>query len=205
MTTLLLSAGNATRLGERAPGGCKAMTEVGGRTIIDWWSDVDPGLQVVCRREHAGVLPTAANPVYCDDGGGAAVAVKAALPTEGPVTVVYADTWLPSWQVPKGVDWCAVAAASGGRKWDVVEDGLVAYRDVEPGEAALVCIGLYRFADVDRLEWALQEAIGMAQFFGGGEAGMADVVNAYGCTFRPVVGWQDVGDPRALSQWKALA
>lgn len=207
MTTLLLSAGKATRLGDDAPGGCKALAVVGGKTMLGWWLDFDPTLTLVCRSEHVPHLPTGlVDTITCDSGGGAAVAVQEALPfADGPVTVAYADTWVPADCVPRGQDWCAVAAAAGGRRWDVVEGGLVAYTDVPAGDAALVCIGLYRFNDTPALAKALTEAIVLARLEGR-EAGMADVVNIYGdgLSFRPVLGWQDVGDPHALSSWRRM-
>jgi hypothetical protein len=207
VTTLLLSAGNATRLGDAAPGGCKALTPVGGKTMLGWWLDIDPGLTLICRTEHVPQLYSGLVEVFtCDDGGGPAKAVAKALPyCDGPITVAYADTWVAVNSMPLGVDWCGVAAAAGGRNWDVLEDGLMAYRHVEAGDVALVGIGLYRFADVDRLGKALDEAIDMANELGNAEAGMADVVNIYGCSFRPVLGWQDVGDAHALAAWRRLS
>lgn len=203
MTTLLLSAGQATRQGKRAPMGCKALVDVGGRTMLDWWQEYDPGLTLVCRPEHASGVLSKASDVVLSNGGGPAAAVQDALRygADGPVTVVYADTWVPVHAVPKGVDWCGVAAAAGGRRWDVLEGGLLAYVDCGPGSAELVAIGLYRFADVDRLIKVVDTAVERAVEWGV-EAGMSDVVNLYGCTFKPVWGWQDVGDEAALDAWK---
>lgn len=203
MTTLLLSAGQATRLGDAAPGGCKALVDVGGRTMLDWWQEIDPGLTLVCRPEHAHMVLSKASDVVLSNGGGSAVAVQDALQygLDSPVTVAFADTWVPAHAVPAGVDWCGVAAAPGGRRWDVLEGGLLAYVDLDPGASALVAIGLYRFADVERLVKVVDSAVTRAQRQGV-EAGMADVVNLYGCSFKPVWGWQDVGDMAALAAWK---
>lgn len=202
MTALLLSAGRASRLGDMAPGGCKAMTVVGGRTMIDWWGDLLGGRPtVVCRSEHLPVVPDDVDTVICDEGGGPAVALASALPAcdlAEPITVGFADTWLQ--RLPEGPAWCAVAAADPGRAWDVVDDGIVWYGD--PGETSLVCVGAYRFAEHHRLAQACAVAIGDA-YVRRGEAPMGAVVNAYGLPFVSVPCWQDVGDPGALDRWRA--
>ena len=203
MTTVLLSAGNATRLGPAAPGGCKALVEVGGRTMLDWWWEVgdDDDLLVVVRSEHVELCPALEGVRYavCDEGGGPARALAHVLPllNEGPITVAYADTWLPG--LPRGEEWCGVAAARGGRRWDVVEDGLLAYRDVDLGEVALVAVGAYRFGARWRLELALDHELRLAP--PDAEVGLADVVNDLGLPLVPVQGWRDVGDRDALAAW----
>lgn len=205
MTLVLLSAGNATRLGNRAPQGCKALSRVGGRTMLSWWQAVDKRPLVVCRTNHSKgwQFPSeTVDTIACDEGGGPAVALRAALPhVRGPVTVAYADTWVPAASIPDTTDWCGVGVGHGGRSWDVLDDGLLKYRPVKPRQMAVVAIGLYRFANVVRLAEAVDESIAEAD----GECGMAPVVNRYRCRFLPVVGWQDVGDVNALDQWKALA
>lgn len=200
MTTLLLSAGKATRLGDRAPKGCKALNEVDGQTMLDHWLSHDPDTVIACAPEHVTALPSGVDVVIVQGGGGPAAALREALPyADFPVTVAYADTWVKA--VPDAEEFCGIAAAKGGRRWDVHHDSCITYRYVAPDVAALVCIGLYRFADHDRLAKALDVAIEMA---GDGEAGMADVVNVYGLPFVPVLGWQDVGDPAALEAWRPL-
>lgn len=206
MTTILLSAGNATRLETLAPAGCKALTRVGDRTMLDWWRGHDPNVIVVCRTEHtkSWEFPDDANVISCDEGGGPAVAVRTALPhVRGPLTVAYADTWVPPGCVPYGTDWCGVATARGGRAWDILTDGVLTYRHISSNEVATVAIGLYRFSDMDRLGRALDTAIEIGDIRE--ETGMAAVVGLYGARFKPVVGWQDVGDRKALERWKALA
>jgi hypothetical protein len=191
----MLSAGNASRLG----GGCKALTEVGGRTMLDWWRSIAGTVTVVCRSEHANLIDGPV--VICDDGGGPALALSAALEhvEDRPLTVVYADTWVPA--VPAVMEFCGVAAGEGGRKWDVIEDDIAAYCEVPEGSSALVAIGLYRFARLDDLF----DAVGKVLFDAPpGEVGMADVVNAYGLPFIPVPGWQDVGDPAAQARWRLM-
>lgn len=205
MTAVLLSAGKATRLGDRAPQGCKALVEVGGETMLGHWRkrfSADDFL-VVCRSEHQDAMDDAGvRSVVCDTGGGPAAALAAALPyCSGPTTVIYADTW--SSHLPEADAFCGVAAASGGRNWDVVEDGLVAYRHVEVGEVALVAVGLYRFPELGPLRVAIGKARSMAAFLGDSEAGLADVVNHLDIPFVPVVGWRDVGTPDALDAWRA--
>lgn len=206
MTVLLLSAGRATRLGDLAPSGCKAAMKVGDRTMIDWvWETFDERPVVVCRPEHGSVISKEIPTVTTDEGGGPAVAVAKALAAgaiegEAPVTIIYADTWIPVWGIPHEPEFCGVAAGFAGRAWDVVEGGTVTYRHVT--EAALVCIGLYRFTD----SGALADAVGkaMANAEANAEVGMGDVVNAYGLPFVPVLGWQDTGDQLALARWRPL-
>lgn len=204
MTVLLLSAGNATRLGDSAPEGCKAAAMVNDRQMLDWTWEAFGRPIVVCRGKHLKVISKSIDTVVVDEGGGPAFALGKALakvqPTDS-VTVVFADTWVPEWGVPRDPEFCGVAAAKGGRSWDVVEDGLVAYRHVADSEAALVCIGLYRFADPQALKDAVDKALVNAP---SGEVGMGDVVNTYGLPFVPVLGWQDVGDPLALARWRPL-
>jgi hypothetical protein len=208
VTAVLLSAGHASRLGDLAPGGCKAALPVGGGMMLDWWRDlVDDELLVVVRPEHLEVLPERPDVRYleCDGGGGPAAALAFALPwcePNQPVTVGYADTWLP--ELPVGSEWCAVAAARGGRRWDVVEDGLLAYRDVELGEVALVAVGAYRFGALWRLRLALEHELSLVPSLDT-EVGLADVVNTLGLPLVPAYGWRDVGDPVALASWSALS
>lgn len=201
MSALLLSAGQATRLGDIAPAGCKAMTIVGGLTMIDWWSARLGGRPtVVCRGEHLSVIPDDVDTIVCDEGGGPARALAKALPLcapDEPVTVAYADTWLRS--IPDSPEWCLVAAAPGGRAWDIVEDGFVSYADVPADETALVCVGAYRFAEPDRLEVAVDDALRRNE----GDVGMGEVINRYGLPFLPADAWQDVGDRQALGRWRA--
>lgn len=200
MSALLLSAGEASRLRGIAPGGCKAMTIVGGLTMVGWWTALlGERPTVVCRSEHLAVLPDDIDTVICDAGGGPARALEAGLAAvkpDEPVTVAFADTWLP--ELPEGPEWCAVAAADPGRFWDVVEDGLVYYGD--PGEVALVCVGAYRFAEPERLAEAVSRALATPSLTP--EVPMGEVVNAYRLPFVAVSGWQDVGDPGALSRWR---
>lgn len=199
MTSLLLSAGEATRLRGIAPGGCKAMTIVGGLTMVGWWTALlGRSPTVVCRSEHLAVLPDDIDTVICDSGGGPARALEAGLAAcaaDEPVTVAFADTWLP--ELPDGPEWCAVAAADPGRSWDVVEDGIVYYGD--PGDVAVVCIGAYRFAEAERLATAVETAIAWSE---ASEVSMGEVVNTYRLPFVAVNGWQDVGDPIALNRWR---
>lgn len=200
MTALMLSAGKATRLN----GACKAAAVIGRRPMHEWWHRVLlERITVVCRSEHADALPT--QTIVCDDGGGPAVALATALESplvdsDRPLTVIFGDTWVPA--CPLADEFCGVAAAGGGRSWDVIEDGLLAYRHVDDGEAALVAIGLYRFARPDDLRTVLDKVI--ADAHPTAEVGMADVVNAYGLPFVPVTGWQDVGDFDARRRWRLM-
>lgn len=197
MTTVLLSAGKATRLG----GGCKALTKVGGITMYGWVTAAageEP--LVVARSEHLPELDEhSVDHIFVhDDLGGPAAALHAALPMcdEGPLTVLYADTWLR--ELPDGDEWCGVAAALGGRNWDVAECGLLAYRYVDNDEVAVVAVGAYRFP----AKWKLERALDHELRTGQGEVGLADVVNDLALPLLPIVGWQDVGDLASLDRWR---
>lgn len=207
MTTLLLSAGRGTRLDGAAPGNCKALLEVGGRTMLEWWQTFDPDLTVVVRSEHVELLPPGTNFTVCDAEGGPANAVASVmrlLPDTRPVTIAYADTWLP--ELPPGSEWCAVAAALGGRRWYVVEDGLLSYVEIPLREAALVAVGAFRFASVSYFIDAVEAALTVNELMDGpDEVGMDAVVNAYGgLPFVPAFGWQDVGDSVGIAKWRPV-
>lgn len=165
--------------------------------MLDWWRDRFPDLVVVVQSKHASLLPDDVRRVICDLGGGPARSLAAALPEcdNGPITVIYADTWTP--HVPEGDEWCGVAAAMGGRSWYVAEEGLLAYRSVGEDECALVGVGLFRFAQKWRLALALSHELNQ------GETGLDQVVNDLDLPFVPVVGWQDVGDTESLLKWRA--
>ena len=202
MSTFLLAAGEATRLG----GSCKAMTLVGDRPMVDWWRDaLGAAPTVICRSVDLPWIPIHIPAVTCDEGGGPARALSCALefarPAE-PVTVIYADTWLPA--LPDITEFCAVAKAKGGRKWDIYDEGgYVTYEMLPAGEEAWACVGAYRFADPFRLRLAVDSAL-EEHGADGAEVGMGDVVNRYGVPFVPVKGWQDVGDHAAVARWRPL-
>lgn len=170
--------------------------------MLDWWRDWYHDLIVVCRSEHFDLLPDDVRRVACDVGGGPARALAAALPLcdEGPITVIYADTWVS--HVPGWPEFCGVGVAEGGRNWDVIEDGLCASRSVGEDEVAMVAIGLYRFAEKWRLALALTHELSINP---DGEVGLADVVNDLDLPFKPVLGWQDVGTVDSLHAWRGAA
>jgi hypothetical protein len=165
------------------------MAAPGGVTMVEWTRRLTGETPlVVCRSHQAEALDMTASFVACDTGGGPVRALKAALPhVTGAVTVLFADTWAA--ELPEG-EFCGVAAAVGGRSWDVVEDGLVAYRHVDLDECALVAVGAYRFHDIPRL----RVAVGHSLRLDPPDCSMGEVVNRYGVPFRPVNTWQDIGD-----------
>lgn len=187
---IINTAGRATRLDGYAPYGCKALLEVGGKPMIEWQLDVLGEATIVCRPEHAALL-RGYGPVAVDGLDlGPASCLSAVPPFDGPVTVVYADTWFDA--LPEGSDWVGVGTGAPGRAWDVIDpDGKVRYR--EPSEVATVAVGLYAFADGRRAA-AAQRAENAAS--------MAAVLNAYG-SWRavPVPSWRDVGDPDSWARW----
>lgn len=185
---LITTAGGATRLGDLAPHGCKSLLPVGGKPMIEWQLDVLGEATIVCRPEHASLLD-GYGPVRVD-GLDLGPASCLAFAPDGPVTVVYADTWFDS--LPDGSDWVGVGSGGPGRAWDVIDpDGKVRYR--EPKDVATVAVGLYAFADGARAA-AAQRAENAAS--------MAAVLNVY-APWRavPIPSWRDVGDPDSWARW----
>lgn len=201
MNLVVLTAGRATRLGPDAPYGCKALTPINGRPIIERQmaaADADT-VTIVARSEHRSLLTEYGDVVIHDGFDGPARALSAAIrrvPT--PVLAAYADTFFA--EVPAGEDWCGTHEAQGGRYWDVADDDVV-YRYVRPDRTVDVCVGLYRFDDHDRLTAALIRACSVPHH----EVGMSGVVNRYGCRFVDVPSWQDIGDRDALARFKVPA
>lgn len=194
---VVLAAGRASRLGDLAPHGCKALTPVAGRPIIEWHLDALGDATIVCRSEHATLLTGYGRTVVDDSLGGAALALRAALRerVDEPVTVVFADSFFTD--LPDGDHWCGVAPVGGGRSWDLVySDGHVAYAPLPAGMTGRACVGLYRFAD----PWVLALRCEFVSAYLSGEVGMAPIVNNIpGLAFPVVASWQDVGDPDALA------
>ena len=196
---VILSAGKASRLGELAPGGCKALTVVRGRPIIEWQLDVLGEATIVCRSEHVELLGEYGPTVVNDHGRGSADALRSFLstPREGPVTVVYADSFFRG--LPAGEDWVGVADVNGGRSWDLVyKDGSVAYNHLPEGSSGRACVGVYRFSDSYQLALTVSFLTALL-FFSDRELGMAPVVNnTPGLRFVDIPSWRDVGDRGAV-------
>lgn len=206
MRGVILSAGLAKRVG----GGCKALLEVAGRTMLDW--QLDAGLNrcdevvVVTRTEHLTAAWQALEPHGVpghirgsDTGGGPARALTVGLSDgyEGPLVVAYADAWFG--HVPdRGGDWAGCHVGRGFRHWDVVHrDGRVTYEPVEV--AALVCVGVYRFDDANRV----RRTIDWLDRRTHGELHMGGVLNELGGVwFESMPDWQDVGDHAAINQFQ---
>lgn len=189
---LILTAGKAARMGNLSPDGCKALTVFRGRPTIEWQLDVLGEAVIVCRSDHVSRLSEYGRSFATDEMGGPAGALRAALaePADDPVTVVYADSYFE--ELPTESEWCGTGRGYGGRSWDLVGDP-VRYRHVEAWASANVCVGLYRFADPQRLTDVLN---GLA---GGGELGMPAVLSQYHLPFIPVPSWVDLGTPEALA------
>lgn len=189
---LILTAGRATRLADVAPRGCKALTPVNGRPIIEWQLDVLGEATIIARPEHRHLLEKYGEVACTGEGGGPVGALYYGWEPDGPVTIVYADSFFSA--LPDGPDWVGVGVAGPGRKWDVVHNGKVSYR--EPNKQAVVCVGAYRFDNPLWLDAAVEHAWKRRT----GEVGMAEIVNRHPSpTFAPVGSWLDVGDPQALS------
>lgn len=203
---LILSAGKATRMGDAAPDGVKALVKVGGRTMIDRQAElvaergwvptlvtstpVDAGVENIVVGPHAG--PGHALALACQQ-------VKVALGR--PVLVVYADTLWDAGELPGIGDWIGTSTIvpSYARRWDVLSraTGKVAYRYAQPGEK--VCIGLYSFRYLRTVQAAAELAVRASS---GGEVGMADVLAYYHhqVPAHRINGWVDVGDAEALAR-----
>lgn len=199
---VILTAGAATRLDGVAPHGCKALTPVKGRPIIEHQLDVLGDARIVCRAFHAPLLKKYGEVVVNDDMRGPADALLSALfhYESGPVTVVYADSYFTD--LPAGDGWVGVNPVQGGRSWDLVyEDGHCEYAPLPKGMTGNACVGLYRFPDVRTLTLKLTY-LSVYQWVQ--ELGMAPVVNNWpGLDYVPVPSWRDVGDVEALAEMEA--
>lgn len=201
MTNIILTAGLATRLGPLAPHGCKALVPVAGRPIIEWQLDVLGDARIVCRSEHAPLLAKYGPTVTDDRAAGPLSALVAGLkqPVEGPVTVVYADTWFSA--LPFGDAWVGVQRALCDRWWDVYDPPVI-YREPRPNEWATVCVGVYRFPDgwalATKAHWMLGCCWQQTMDWNRNKPGLSGLVNQFQLPPAVVDSWLDVGDPDAL-------
>lgn len=204
MKPVILTAGRATRAGKYAPDGCKALVLLDGRPVIEHQLDVlqaDP--VIVCRSEHAPMLRAYGEVITNDRGRGAGDALASALAVvDEPVAVAYADTWFSA--LPDGEDWCGVGIGHGGRNWYVISPNHTAtYANVPADEVALVGVGLFHFADIDRLR-RITNRFGTEWRWRGEEWGLDVVLNTYE-TWRAVhvPSWRDVGSVEHIEAWAA--
>lgn len=195
MTNIVLTAGRARRMGDLAPGGCKSLVELRGRPMIEWQLDVLGDAIIVCRSEHARALSKYGRVVPDDTNRGPAFALDAALGSrvDGPVTVVYADSFFDV--LPSGDEWCGIGHGHGGRAWDVIKGTSIAYEEVPEGREALVCVGLYRFGD----PWRLVRRVVTICSGHTNTAGMPPVLSGYPLPQVFIPSWRDVGTPEALA------
>lgn len=184
---VILTAGLGTRMGDLAPDGCKSLTMVDGRPAIEWQLGVLGEATIVCRGRHKHILEQY-GPVIVDDSlCGPVFALNAALPADGPITVVYADSLFTA--LPHGDEWCGVAEASGPRSWDVVDYDeeammpMVRHRWVSREETARVCTGIYRFGELRKIS----------------ELSMPEMLNRRRTPMVEISSWRDVGTPEALA------
>lgn len=198
---VILAAGRATRLG----GVNKLLVEAGGLPVHEWHRRALEGYDVgaVVRPADADAVRTAAPWLTVvehelqDGPAGALLAYITANPEHGPLTVIYADTLLPS--VPSAAgDWVATAKAPG-RVWDYWDGDWT--RGVPWVE---VCVGAYQFACVGCLVGTLRRLLAQS----GGEVHLADVLREYDIEHLiqrlRVEGWQDAGDPEAIARVKPI-
>ena len=202
-----MTAGRATRAGEYAPDGCKALVPLDGRPVIEWQLDVLDGEPIiVCRSEHAPLLSKYGQVVTNDACRGAGDALHSALGVvDEPIVLAYADTFFDA--IPDGTDWVGVSHARGGRRWYVILDlasgPWVVYQDVPADQIVKVGVGLFAFSDVDRLR-SITGAFGTEFRWRGQEWGLDVVLNRYR-TYDTVdiPSWRDVGDVEAIENWSA--
>ena len=197
MKAVILAAGKSTRLG----GQSKLLVEAGGKPVHEWHRQALEGFEV-----GAVVRPTDFNDVEREvpwlkklvghnDYDGPVGALLAYLgESSEPITVIYADTLLPT--VPKDDhDWVAVAPAPW-RVWDYYDGEWT--RGVPYVE---VCIGAYRFSCISCLKCISRNLLQKAD---GIEVHMVDVIRAYSeehiIQRLRVEGWQDAGDPEAIAR-----
>lgn len=194
-SNIILTAGMAKRMGELAPDGCKALVEFRGRPMIEWQLDVLGEATIVCRSQHARRLARYGRVVPDDTTRGPAFALDAALGSrvDGPVTVVYADSFFDV--LPSGDEWCGIGFGHGGRSWDVIKGNTIVYEEVPEGREALVCVGVYRFGD----PWRLVRRVVTICSGCTNVAGMPPVLSGYPVPHVIIPSWQDVGTPEALA------
>jgi len=202
---LILSAGRATRMGDAAPGGVKALARLGGRTVLERQVDMlvprgwDPHL--VTREPVAAAVPNVVVGEHAGPGHALALALEQLPKGLGqPLLVVYADTLWDFHSLPGAGDWIGTSREipSYRRRWDVVDAaGRVAYRFAKTGDR--VAVGLYSFRYLRTVQSAAAQAVRASI---GGEVGMADVLAYYPRPVPPhrIDGWVDVGDADALAR-----
>jgi hypothetical protein len=203
---IILTAGKATRAGAHAPDGCKALVRLDDRPVIEWQMDVFGDVEplIVCREEHQASLYRYGETVVDTRCLGPADSLTfglARVKADETVVVAYADTFFT--ELPVGTDWVGTSEAEGGRKWDVIRDGYVAYEHVAEGWTAKVCVGLYAFSDAARLcsvidRLTVRHALTMP------EMGLGPPLNRY-APWREIdiASWKDVGTSEAIEAWSA--
>lgn len=201
MLNIVVSTGLSTRLRGLAPDGCKSLTPLAGRTVLEHQMDVLGDVTVVCRSAHEHMLRPYARTVVDDSLCGSAVAVSKALEgVTGPVVVAYADTLFDA--IPSGSDWVGVSTGQGGRKWYAIRDGHVEYEHVPEGWTAVVGVGLFAFSDPQRLKRIIDSRWNrMARF--GEPLTMAPILNDYKPWMAErIESWRDVGTLDAVASYE---
>lgn len=203
---LILAAGRSSRLG----GVSKLLVNAAGLSVAAWHRRALEGFEVaaVIRPEDRGSIGICApwiSPLIehprTDGPVGALLAYLEAMPEEaGELLVLFADTLLPAAPAEPG-DWVGVAPAPW-RAWDYYLEGMGWSRGIPQIE---VCAGVYRFSCRACLLRNARELVARAE---GGELHMVELLRAYerDHLIQPlaVEGWQDAGDPEAISRVKPI-
>lgn len=198
---VILSAGKATRLEGRN----KLLVEADGIPVHEWHRRAKQNLitDVVVHTNdwltvNKSVGTWASRVMSHDEYDGPGGALRYYVNEtwhEGGLIVIFADTLLPSVPANTG-SWVGVAPGPW-RVWDY-PDPYKGWRRGVPQVA--VCCGVYRFDDIAKLRAAFRR-LPM-----GDPLDMVDVLNIYETIERVellgVKGWQDAGDPVALSRVK---
>ena len=200
---VILSAGKATRLDGRN----KLLVEAGGMPVLDWHKRSAGNLitDIVVRSTDWPEVNQAAehwvSGVVTHDGvDGPAGALRHYVSHrfhDGPLTVIFADTLVPS--IPENAGSWVGVAPNPGRVWDYQHDWTWV-RGVPGGN---VCVGLYRFENTTALRQVLSDIPNYGQ-----ETPMIDVLNEYEKIYHmrsvKIDGWQDAGDFSAIARVRGL-
>ena len=198
---VILSAGKATRLEGRN----KLLVEADGIPVHEWHRKakqnsitdvvVHEGDWLAVNKAVGGWVSRVMSHDQYDGPGGALRYYVNDTWHDGGLVVLFADTLLT--HIPANTGSWAGVAPGPWRVWDYPDP----HKGWNRGEPKFnVCCGVYRFSDINKLRAAFR------RLPIGDPLDMVDVLNMYETIERvellDVRGWQDAGDPVALSRVK---